>query len=196
MMIHTHGLRKTCETLTCETPAGAFSAFRGIDLTIGAGGLVMARRGCRERESGPSPARTRPRADSASASAAGPQAPSTDRYQPCIRIPGYTRLVRAHEWIDRRSLALHEAVAAKLEAEPQLLDVARANLQRWLSTNPASALREWWRLLETTSLPELLVLLRSTGEQAARLRQSSPFAGLLTPHERQTILNDYESRRA
>ena len=46
--------------------------------------------------------------------------------------PVYTRGVRTHEWIDRRSLALHEAVAAKLEAQPQLLDVARANLARWL----------------------------------------------------------------
>ena len=111
-------------------------------------------------------------------------------------LPRYTRLVRAHEWIDRRSLALHETVAAKLEADPQLLEVARANLQRWLSASPASALREWWQLLETTPLPELLVLLRSTSEQAVRLRQSSPFAGLLTPHERQSILNDYESRRS
>ena len=104
--------------------------------------------------------------------------------------------MRAHEWIDRRSLALHEAVAAKLEAQPQLLEVARANLQRWLSTNPAAALREWWRLLETTPLPDLLALLRSPSDDAARLRQSSPFAGLLTPQERQAILNDYESRRA
>jgi hypothetical protein len=103
--------------------------------------------------------------------------------------------VRPHEWIDRRSLALHEAVAAKLEAQPQLLEVARANLQRWLSTNPAAALGEWRQLLDTTPLPALLALLRSPGEQAARLRQSSPFAGLLTPAERQSILNDYESRR-
>ena len=46
-------------------------------------------------------------------------------------------VVRAHEWIDRRSLALHGAVAAKLEAQPELLDLARANLQRWLRLNPA-----------------------------------------------------------
>jgi hypothetical protein len=104
--------------------------------------------------------------------------------------------MRAHAWIDRRSLALHEAVAAKLEAQPQLLDVARANLRRWLGTNPAAVLREWWYLLDTTPLPELLVLLRSPDDRAARLRQSSPFAGLLTPEERQAILNDYESRRA
>jgi hypothetical protein len=104
--------------------------------------------------------------------------------------------VRSHEWIDQRSLALHEAVAAKLEAQPQLVEVARANLQRWLSTNPAAALREWWQMLEVTPLPALLALLRSPGDEAARLRQSSPFAGLLTPMERQAILNDYESRRA
>jgi hypothetical protein len=104
--------------------------------------------------------------------------------------------VREHQWIDRRSLALHVAVAAKLEAQPQLLEVARANLLRWLSANPGAALREWWQLLESTPLPEVLMLLRSPSEQAARLRQSSPFAGLLTPGERQSILDDYESHRA
>jgi hypothetical protein len=104
--------------------------------------------------------------------------------------------VRSHEWIDRRSLALHDAVAAKLEARPELLDVARANVRRWLRTTPAAALREWARLLDTTPLPALIVLLRSADERATRLRQSSPFAGLLTPQERQAILNDYESRRA
>jgi len=57
-------------------------------------------------------------------------------------------------------------------------------------------LREWWQVLDGTTLPALLALLRSTGDQAARLRQSSPFAGLLTAEERQAILNDYESRRA
>lgn len=108
----------------------------------------------------------------------------------------YTHLVRAHEWIDRRSLALHDAVAAKLEAHPELLDVARANVRRWLRANPAAALHEWAYLLDATPLPALIVLLRSSDERATRLRQSSPFAGVLTPQERQVILNDYESRRA
>jgi hypothetical protein len=103
--------------------------------------------------------------------------------------------MRSHEWIDRRSLALHEAVAAKLEARPELLDVARANLQRWLRTSEASGLREWRQVLETTPLPGVLALLRSPSEEGARLRQSSPFAGFLTPAERQAILDEYESRR-
>lgn len=104
--------------------------------------------------------------------------------------------MRNHEWIDRRSLALHDAVAAKLEAHPELLDVARANVQRWLGADPAAAVHEWARLLDVTPLPALIELLRSSDERATRLRQSSPFAGVLTPQERQVILNDYESRRA
>ncbi|MGQ0734502.1 MAG: hypothetical protein ACT4QD_12710 [Acidobacteriota bacterium] len=104
--------------------------------------------------------------------------------------------MRSHEWIDRRSLALHEAVAAKLEADPSLIDVARDNLTRWLATNPAPALLEWQQLLAETPLPHVTALLRAHGERAARLRQSSPFAGLLTPHERQAILQSYELRRA
>jgi hypothetical protein len=104
--------------------------------------------------------------------------------------------VRSHEWIDRRSLALHEAVAAKLEAAPALLEVARANLSRWLHANPSAALMEWGGVLERSSLPELVALLRSTSESAVRLRQSSPFAGVLTREEREVILRRYDPRRA
>ena len=103
--------------------------------------------------------------------------------------------MRSHQWIEQRSLALHEAVAAKLEAQPQLLDVARRNLERWLAGNPAAALREWRRILDSAPLPDVLALLRSSGEEATRLRQSSPFAGLLSPEERRTIMAAYESRR-
>jgi hypothetical protein len=103
--------------------------------------------------------------------------------------------MRSHEWIDRRSLALHEAVAAKLEADPALLQIARANLARWLSTNPAASLREWQRVLEERSFGEVVALLRDEGERATRLRQSSPFAGVLTPDERRSILRHHDPRR-
>jgi hypothetical protein len=104
--------------------------------------------------------------------------------------------VRSHAWIDQRSLALHERVAAKLERDPALLDVARDNLERWLRTTDSASLLEWRHLLDVTSLAALLELLRSRDERAIRLRQSSPFAGLLTPDEREQILRQYESRRA
>jgi hypothetical protein len=108
------------------------------------------------------------------------------------RIRVYTSLVRTHEWIDRRSLALHTAVAKKLEARPELVDVARANLARWRSTNPAPALQDWQDLLDAAPLAQLAALLRSPAEDACRLRQSSPFAGILSPEERRAILDRYE----
>ena len=108
----------------------------------------------------------------------------------------YTHRVRSHEWIDRRSLALHEAVAAKLAADPRLLAVAHANLNRWLSRSPRAALIEWRHLLDEAPLAHVLALLRSSGDAATRLRQSSPFAGVLTPEERQAILERYGPRGA
>lgn len=104
--------------------------------------------------------------------------------------------MRSHDWIDRRSLALHEAVARKLEAQPELLEIARENLARWLLTHRRPALIEWLDVLQRSSLLDVIRLLRSPGEDAARMRQSSPFAGVLTPRERQAILTDYDQRRA
>lgn len=104
--------------------------------------------------------------------------------------------MRTHEWIDRRSIALHEAVAEKLLQNPSLLDVARKNLRRWLMVAPQPTLVEWRELLDSLPLNELIALLRSPSEPAARLRQSSPFAGVLTAQERQAILDQYESQPA
>ncbi len=101
--------------------------------------------------------------------------------------------MRSHQWIDERSRALHEAVASKLKDQPELLAVARSNLERWLAASPSPVLKEWQRLLDQLPLPELLTLLVSASEEAKQLRQSSPFAGLLTPAERQAILDWYES---
>jgi hypothetical protein len=103
--------------------------------------------------------------------------------------------MRSHTWIDRRSRALHEAVAARIEARPELLDVARANVARWISRAHAPALAEWQRLLDELPLQDLLALLRSDDETAVRLRQSSPFAGILSPDERREILRHHDPRR-
>jgi hypothetical protein len=104
--------------------------------------------------------------------------------------------MRTHDWIDRRSLALHEAVAAKLERQPELLDVARRNLARWLAHYPSPALEEWRDVLRDRAPADIVRLLRSPDASATRMRQSSPFAGVLTPRERQAILDDHDPRRA
>lgn len=106
---------------------------------------------------------------------------------------------RSHSWEDQRSLALGRAVADKLESHPELLAVAHTNLGRWIELSSEASLAvhlEWREILEKNSLAEILALLRSESEEACRLRQSSPFAGLLFPQERWRILNEYEAQPA
>lgn len=106
--------------------------------------------------------------------------------------------MKNHRLIDQRSLAFDRLIAAKLRAEPALLDKARSNLTRWLQTSDhrsRPALLEWQRLLGG-SLAEVLALLESSDERATRLRQSSPFCGLLTPAERVAIIREYQARES
>ena len=54
-----------------------------------------------------------------------------------------------HERIDQRSIALHAAIARKLEADPRLLAIARDNIDRWWDTDGGSrpSLAEWRAIL-------------------------------------------------
>jgi hypothetical protein len=53
------------------------------------------------------------------------------------------------------------ATSIRTAAARKLVEIARANLQRWLGTSRNAALLEWRRLLDTLPQPELLSLLRS-----------------------------------
>jgi hypothetical protein len=95
-----------------------------------------------------------------------------------------------HQQIDLRSLAMDQRTAAKLLANPALVDRGLANLDRWLKTcSPGvrPVLIEWQALLQRPP-PEVISVLLSTDQRATRLRQSSPFAGLLSVSERTEIL--------
>jgi predicted transcriptional regulator len=94
-----------------------------------------------------------------------------------------------HERLDERSLALHTLVARKLLADPALITHARATLARWRAQTPepvASYFLEWERILDGAPA-EIASFLTSTTEAATRLRQSSPFTGILTPEERSLV---------
>jgi len=107
--------------------------------------------------------------------------------------------MRSHEWIDQRSLAFDRLVAEKLQENPALLGRARATLDRWLKQRqpaPPPIFLEWQDILSGWPLERIIQLLTSAQEDARRLRQSSPFCGILTGEERRAILKDYESRRA
>lgn len=93
----------------------------------------------------------------------------------------------SHELTDQISLAMGRCVAARLRQQPDLLRVAHDNLDRWtrLNASAQSLLRcyqEWETILERP-LEEICRLLSSDSEEARRLRQNSPFAGVLSARE-------------
>jgi hypothetical protein len=99
-----------------------------------------------------------------------------------------------HDRLERRSLALHRAIAAKLRERPELLAIAFDNLDRWGSKGSRSQpYLDIWRGLLARPLEELLTLIVEDTERMTELRQSSPFAGVLPPRERWHIYDTFES---
>ena len=99
-----------------------------------------------------------------------------------------------HKRIEERSLALHREIASRLNNNPDLLAIAKGNLDRWIKKNAElSVLREWQEILKGP-LSRLLDMLVSGDEKSRRLRQSSPFCGILTPQERWKIYESYTIR--
>jgi hypothetical protein len=99
--------------------------------------------------------------------------------------------VRDHRDADRRSLALHAEVARRLRVNPELRTTARARLPRI-----SAAYRDAWSSLLDGPLIHLLEMLASESEEAAALRQASPFAFALDPKTRQRILRETVARNA
>ena len=94
---------------------------------------------------------------------------------------------------DRRSLALHRAIADRLVDEPAgTLQQARRNLSAMWEQHPHARglLREWDELL---SLPidEIVEEVLDSSLRGRDLRQVTPFAGLLTAAERTKVYRDF-----
>ncbi len=92
---------------------------------------------------------------------------------------------------ERRSLWLHRAIAARIQADPdRAVLVARENLATRRRADEAGRAETWrhaWEALLGGPLDVLLAALCSTSTYASQLRQTAPFAGLLTPQERWTV---------
>jgi len=105
--------------------------------------------------------------------------------------------ISGHQRIDRRSLALHRAIAAKLLANPELLEIARANLDRWsLAGGRSQPYWDAWREILKRPLPELLQLIVEESERMTAMRQATPFAGVLEPAERWAIYAEFEQGKS
>jgi hypothetical protein len=95
-------------------------------------------------------------------------------------------------------LAFHVAIADKLRADPKLLEKVRDRLRGMLldervSVSTRDAYREWLDMIEQHSFEEVLSLLVDPSEEATRLRQSTPFAGILSKAEREAITSKIQS---
>ena len=87
-----------------------------------------------------------------------------------------------HQDIDRRSLMMHRIIAARLRAQPELIAVAHANMARWNCPERAPW-REWSQILSSQTVEEISQLIDRGDEDACRMRQSAPFAGILSAKE-------------
>jgi hypothetical protein len=95
----------------------------------------------------------------------------------------------SHRLLDIRSLAMHALIARKIERDPSVLDIARRNIERWRARwkdAPPAWLEEWHELLNQ-SWQTVAAFITQPDERATRLRQSSPFAGVLSNQERWRI---------
>jgi hypothetical protein len=110
--------------------------------------------------------------------------------------------VDSHQFLDGLALAYHRAVAVRLRAAPEaVVRTARENLARWLESDTfdpgtAAALREWLSILDGSTPEELLALITAETDEGQRLRQSSPFVGVLTDEERLEIMDACERAAA
>ena len=90
---------------------------------------------------------------------------------------------------DRRSLALHAAIAAHLRANPDaVLARARRNIARMHALHEgARPLLDEWTVLLRRPLDALLPVLRDPSPWARELRHVTPFAGVLSARERAQV---------
>ena len=99
---------------------------------------------------------------------------------------------QGHARIDARSLAMHRAIAAKLIASPGLVAIAHDNLERWkASAGRSKPYLEAWSELLAKPIEELVALIQEDGEFMRAMRQTSPFAGVLSPRERWEIYDAF-----
>lgn len=100
--------------------------------------------------------------------------------------------MKTHQEIDLRSLALARAVVAAIDRDPSRtgLERARRTCARWAAKVSSPAVAEWAGIL-AGGWEQVRSVLLDPGERGRRLRQSSPFCGVLVPRERWRIYRSF-----
>jgi Antitoxin MazE-like len=101
----------------------------------------------------------------------------------------------SHRLLEARSLAMHAIIAEKIQRDRKLLEIAVSNLKRWRARweGQVPTWHQEWSEIMSRPWSEIAAIMTEPSEEGARLRQSSPFAGVLSATERRRI---YEAFRA
>ena len=87
---------------------------------------------------------------------------------------------------------MHRTIAEKLRRKPELLAIASENMERWRPTAGRSTpYLDAWEAILRRPLEEVLRVIQEDSEQMRAMRQSSPFAGVLSPKERWEIYDAF-----
>lgn len=103
-----------------------------------------------------------------------------------------------HRRREMQSLAMHRRIAELLMRDPEaVIGKAVRNLHEWMTdrqdSGSGTVFQEWLDFLNHTPPREIAELIVSESEEAVRLRQSSPFAGVLSPQEVWAIKRSHEA---
>lgn len=99
---------------------------------------------------------------------------------------------RRHADLDARALAVARVLTQRIRRDPSLIEEAKRYIERRLplaSPGERLELEEWRSILSTMSVVRLCRFMVGDDARATRLRQSSPFLGVLSPAERRAILD-------
>lgn len=110
------------------------------------------------------------------------------------RQPG----AQTHVDSDERSWRTAQVIAEMMKSDPSLARRALQYTSMLLREGQGTAnsdLGEWRQLLETYSDQRMRDLLVSRSSRADRLRRSSPFFAVLTPDERDRVMEEIEGKR-
>ena len=92
-----------------------------------------------------------------------------------------------HGFQDAVSLELARHIANGLPQHPEWIELGRSNLERWtrLNVQAPSLLRCYgeWRELLARPMAEICAALTAETDEGQRMRQNSPFAGVIPPSQ-------------
>jgi hypothetical protein len=99
-----------------------------------------------------------------------------------------------HKLATERSLAFHRVVATRLLGDPTILDTARQRVKGWIEESPQRPYVNEWATIVAGNAQSVADFLVDTSGRAVELRESSPFAGVLSARDRWQIWNETRQR--